>query len=99
MTESATGNLSAAKSPRDIVPVLAVEQVEFVPSTRRNPEADSVRRCEVSGWYGLLVSALKVIGVFAAVATAARGFVAFGSWRTSLRNRLIGIEPRRQETS
>lgn len=62
-------------------------------------EPNSVRRCEVSGWYGLLVSALKVIGVFAAVAAAARGFVAFGAWRTSLRNRLIGIEPHRQETS
>jgi hypothetical protein len=53
----------------------------------------------VSGWYGLLVSALKVVGVFAVVAATARGFVAFGSWRTSLRNRLIGIEPHRQETS
>lgn len=53
----------------------------------------------MSGWYGLLVSALKVIGVFAAVATAALGFVAFGLWRTSLRNRLIGMEPPRQETS
>ena len=52
----------------------------------------------MSGWYGLLVSALKVIGVFAAVAAAARGFVAFGAWRTSLRSRLIGVEPHRQET-
>jgi hypothetical protein len=53
----------------------------------------------VSGWYGSLVSALKVTGVFVAVAAMARGFVAFGAWRTSLRNRLIGIEPHRQETS
>jgi hypothetical protein len=53
----------------------------------------------VSGWDGLLVSVFKAIGVFAAVAAGARGFVAFGAWRTSLRNRLIGFEPRRQETS
>jgi hypothetical protein len=26
------------------------------------------------------------------VAATARGFVAFGAWRTSLRNRLIGVE-------
>jgi hypothetical protein len=36
--------------------------------------------------------------MFAAVAAVARGFVAFGAWRTSLRNRLIGVDPRRQET-
>jgi len=69
---------------------------------QRNPWAripDSVRRrCEVSGWYGLSVSALKAIGVFAAVGAVARGFVAFGVWRTSLRNRLIRAEPHRQET-
>ena len=53
----------------------------------------------MSGWYGLSVSALKVIGMFAVVASAARGFVAFGAWRTSFRNRLIGVEPPRPETS
>jgi hypothetical protein len=52
----------------------------------------------VGGWYGLSVGVLKVSGMFAAVAAAARGFVAFGAWRTSLRNRLIGVEPHRQET-
>jgi len=49
----------------------------------------------VSGSYALSVSVLKAIGVFAAVAVAARGFVAFGAWRTSLRNWLIGVEPHR----
>lgn len=53
----------------------------------------------MSVWYGWSVAALKVIGTFAAVAAAARGFVVFGAWRTSLRNRLIGIERRRPETS
>jgi hypothetical protein len=53
----------------------------------------------VNAWYGLLVGALKASGVFAGAAAAARGFVAFGAWRTSLRNRLIGIEPHRQEAS
>jgi hypothetical protein len=91
-----------------VVPEFAVEQVEFVPSTEplgkengtlERGAPDSVRtRCEVSGWYGLSVSVLKAIGVFAAVAAAARVFVAFGAWRTALRNRLIGVEPRRQET-
>ena len=57
------------------------------------------RRYDVGGWYGLSVGALKVLGLFAAVAAAARGFVAFGAWRTSWRNRLIGIEPSRRETS
>jgi hypothetical protein len=52
----------------------------------------------VGGWYGLSVSVLKAIGLFAAVAATARGFVAFGAWRTSLRNRLIGVEPYHQET-
>jgi hypothetical protein len=53
----------------------------------------------VGGWYGLPFSTLKAIGMFAAVAAAARGFVAFGAWRISLRNRLMGADPRRQETS
>jgi hypothetical protein len=53
----------------------------------------------VGGWYGLTVGGLKVFGVFAAVAAAARGLVAFGTWRTSWRSRLTGTEPPRQETS
>jgi hypothetical protein len=65
----------------------------------RSPVSILCRRYEVGGWYGLSVGVLKVLGMFAAVAAAARGFVAFGAWRTSLRNRLLGIEPYRQETS
>lgn len=53
----------------------------------------------MGGLYGLLVGVLKALGAFAALAAAARGFVAFGAWRTSWRNRLIGVEPRRHETS
>jgi hypothetical protein len=47
----------------------------------------------------LSVSVWKAIGLFAAVAASARGLVAFGAWRTALRNRLIGIEAPRQEVS
>ena len=53
----------------------------------------------MSGWYGWSVSALKLLGVLATVAAAARSFVAFATWRTSFRNRLIGVEPRGRETS
>ena len=53
----------------------------------------------MGGWYGLSVGAWKVLGMFAAVAAAARGFVAFGAWRTSWRNHLIGVEPPRREAS
>jgi hypothetical protein len=75
--------------------------VEFVPSKELLSKEYGIRctrRCEVSGWDGLLVSVLKAIGSFAAVAAAARVFVAFGAWRTSLRNRLIGVEPHPKET-
>ena len=49
--------------------------------------------------YGFAVATLKVLGGLALVGFVARGFVAFGRWRTSLRNRLIGIEPPRHEVS
>jgi hypothetical protein len=85
------------------VPELAVELggVHLIHRSyraRRGTHSILYRRYEVGGWYGLSVGALKVLGMFAAVAAAARGFVAFGAWRTSLRNRLIGVEPHRQET-
>jgi hypothetical protein len=53
----------------------------------------------VNGLYGFAVATLKVLGVLAVAGSVATGFVAFGRWRTSFRNRLIGIEPRRHETS
>ena len=56
-------------------------------------------RCEVNGLYGFAVATLKVLGVLALAGSIARGFVAFGRWRTSLRNRLIGTEPPRHEVS
>jgi hypothetical protein len=48
----------------------------------------------VNGWYAFLLATLRVIGVLALVGFIARGFVAFGVWRTGFRNRLIGIETR-----
>ena len=56
-------------------------------------------RCEVNGLYGVAIATLKVLGVLALAGSVARGFVAFGRWRISLRNRLIGIEPPRHEVS
>ena len=44
----------------------------------------------MGGWYGLYVDALKVLGVFCGGGRAARGLVAFGTWRTSWRDRLVG---------
>jgi hypothetical protein len=85
-------------------PELAVERsgVRLIrytlPSSGKENRIHSTQEVEVTGWYGLSIAALKMLGVFAAVATAARGFVAFGAWRTSWRNRLIGIEPHRHWT-
>ena len=56
-------------------------------------------RCEGKGLYGFAIATLKVLGVLALAGSIARGFVAFGRWRTSLRNRLIGIEPPRREVT
>jgi hypothetical protein len=52
----------------------------------------------VNGWNGLFPM-LKALGVIAMVGAIARGFVAFGRWRTAFRDRLLGIEPRQQEVS
>ena len=51
--------------------------------TRRHPW-----RCQLNGLYGFAIAILKVLGVLALAGYMARGFVAFGRWRTSLRNRL-----------
>ncbi len=48
----------------------------------------------MNGWYGLVGNGLKVSGAVAAVVAAAKGIVAFGAWRASLRDRLMAVEPR-----
>jgi hypothetical protein len=53
----------------------------------------------MNGWYGLLFPVLKTLGLLALVGAVARGFVAFGAWRTAFRNRLLGEDPREQEAS
>ena len=53
----------------------------------------------MNGWYGLLFPMLKALGLVALVGAVARGFVAFGTWRTAFRNRLLGVEPREPEVS
>jgi hypothetical protein len=47
-------------------------------------------RWEVTSWS---IDVLRLLGTVAVVACAARGFVAFASWRRSFRNRFIGAEP------
>jgi hypothetical protein len=42
---------------------------------------------------------LKTLGLVALAGTVARGFVAISAWRTSFRNRLLGMEPREQDVS
>jgi hypothetical protein len=53
----------------------------------------------MNGWSGLFFPMLKALGLLALVGGAARGFVAFGAWRTAFRNRLLGEDPREQEVS
>ena len=88
--------------PRQIAPVLH-SHVWPGACTLEGPEEwitlSQNWRCEVNGFYGVAVATLKVLGVLALAGSVARGFVAFGRWRTSLRNRLIGIEPPRHEVS
>jgi hypothetical protein len=49
-----------------------------------------VWRCEViSSW----MAVLKPLATIFVAASAARGFVAFATWRKSFRSRLIGGEP------
>jgi hypothetical protein len=43
-----------------------------------------------------LFQILKALGFLTLLGTAARGFVAFGAWRTAFRNRLLGVEPHEQ---
>ena len=46
----------------------------------------------MNGLYGFAVATLKVLGLLALAGSIARALVAFGRWRTSLRNRMMGIE-------
>lgn len=71
----------------------------FIGEQGRNRRHHGQEVYEVSAWYGLSVGVLKMLGLFAAVAAAARGLVAFATWRTSWRNRLIGVEPGGQENN
>ena len=43
------------------------------------------------------IAVLKPLWTLIVIASAARGFVAFVTWRESFRNRLLGAEPNPQE--
>ena len=53
-------------------------------------------RCNVISWWS---SVLKPLATIALAASAARGLVAFATWRKSFRDRLIGAEPYSGEAS
>ena len=42
------------------------------------------------GWYGLSIQVGKALGVLTVLGAMARAFVAFGTWRTAFRTRLLG---------
>ena len=52
----------------------------------------------MNGWYGLFLPMVKALGLLALIVAIARGFVAFGAWRTAFRNRLLGVEPHEEVT-
>jgi len=48
-------------------------------------------RCRVIGWYGLSIQVGMALGLLTVLGAMARAFVAFGTWRTAFRTRLIGV--------
>ena len=50
----------------------------------------------MTSWW---ISVLKPLATIVVAASAARGFVAFATWRKSFRDRLIGAEPYSGEVS
>ena len=51
---------------------------------------------KVTSWSMAL---LRLLGTLAVIASAARGFIAFATWRKAFVNRLIGGDPNPQELS
>ena len=56
-------------------------------------------RCGVIGWYELSIQVGRALGLLTMLGAAARAFVAFGTWRTALRTRLIGADSHEQEAT
>lgn len=46
----------------------------------------------MNGWYGISIQVGQALGLLTLLGAVARAFVAFGTWRTALRTRLIGLE-------
>ena len=44
------------------------------------------------GWYGVAIQIGKAFGLLTVLGAVARAFVAFGTWRTAFRARLLGLE-------
>jgi hypothetical protein len=55
-------------------------------------------RCDVSGLQGMLFQIGKALGLLTLIGAVAGASVAFGTWRTAFRRRLLGAEPSEHET-
>jgi hypothetical protein len=53
----------------------------------------------VIGWYGLSIQVGRALGLLAVLGAMARAFIAFGTWRTAFRTRLLGVDPHEQEVT
>jgi len=53
----------------------------------------------VIGWYGLSIQVGMALGLLTVLGAMARAFVAFGTWRTAFRTRLLGVESHEQEVT
>lgn len=52
----------------------------------------------MSGLHGMLFQIGKALGLLTLIGAVGGASVAFGTWRTAFRNRLLGAEPGERET-
>ena len=50
-------------------------------------------------WYGLSIQVGRALGLLTLLGAVARAFVAFGTWRTAFRTRLLEMESHEQEVT
>ena len=51
------------------------------------------------GWYGLSIQVGRALGLLAVLGAMARAFIAFATWRTAFRTRLLGVDSHEQEAT